>query len=143
MSSWQFFNGFILFYQNLSICKKKWIAMNMWEQFLRAPYNYLIIKLNICNIPLSESEEYDMINSFDVWKIVTTLFPMKRCQITLFSGNNCFCVTCVRVRVHTCPHRRSSPYLVCFSRSARPLFCDWYMYILISMSWKNKNFDIL
>ena len=33
----------------------------MWEQFKRAPYNHLIKKkLNICNIPLSESEEYDI-----------------------------------------------------------------------------------
>ena len=37
----------------------------MREQFYRAPYNHFIKKLNICNIPLSESEEYDM-NSFDV-----------------------------------------------------------------------------
>ena len=51
--------GFILFYVNLSICEKK-IAMNMREQFKRAPYNHLIKKLNICNIPLSESEEYDI-----------------------------------------------------------------------------------
>ena len=32
----------------------------MREQFKRAPYNVLIKKLNICNIPLSESEEYDI-----------------------------------------------------------------------------------
>jgi len=32
--------------------------MNMPEQFLRVPYIHLIKKLNICNIPLSESEEY-------------------------------------------------------------------------------------
>ena len=31
----------------------------MWEQFKIAPYNHLIKKLNIWNIPLSESEEYD------------------------------------------------------------------------------------
>jgi len=35
MSSWQFFNDWV-------------------------PYNHLIKKLNICNIPLSESEEYDI-----------------------------------------------------------------------------------
>ena len=40
----------------------------MWEQFYRVPDNHLIKKLNICNIPLSESEEYDM-NSFDVFFI--------------------------------------------------------------------------
>ena len=32
----------------------------MREQFKSAPYNQLITKLNICNIPLSESEEYDI-----------------------------------------------------------------------------------
>ena len=32
----------------------------MQEQFQIAPYNHLIKKLNICNIPLSESEEYDI-----------------------------------------------------------------------------------
>ena len=32
----------------------------MREQFERAPYNDLIKKLNIFNIPLSESEEYDI-----------------------------------------------------------------------------------
>jgi len=34
--------------------------MTMREQFDRAPYDHLIKKLNICNIPLSESEEYDI-----------------------------------------------------------------------------------
>ena len=29
----------------------------MREQFYRAPYTHLIKQLNICNIPLSESEE--------------------------------------------------------------------------------------
>ena len=51
---------FILFYVYLSICENKEIAMNMREQFKRALYNHLIKKLNICNIPLSESEEYDI-----------------------------------------------------------------------------------
>ena len=32
----------------------------MREQFQRAPYNHLIKKLNICNISLSESEEYEI-----------------------------------------------------------------------------------
>ena len=32
----------------------------MREQFYRAPYTHLIKQLNICNIPLSESEEYDI-----------------------------------------------------------------------------------
>ena len=32
----------------------------MQEQFYRAPYNHLIKKLIICNIPLSGSEEYDI-----------------------------------------------------------------------------------
>ena len=32
----------------------------MWEQFKKIPYNHLIKKLNICNIPLSDSEEYDI-----------------------------------------------------------------------------------
>jgi len=35
--------------------------MNMREQFEIAQYNHLIKKLNICNIPLSESEEYDIL----------------------------------------------------------------------------------
>ena len=34
--------------------------MNMQEQFKRAPYNHLIKKLNVCNIQLSEREEYDI-----------------------------------------------------------------------------------
>ena len=34
--------------------------MTMREQFARAPYDHLIEKLNICNIPLSESDEYDI-----------------------------------------------------------------------------------
>ena len=34
--------------------------MNMRKQIKRAPYNHLIKKLNICNISLSESEEYDI-----------------------------------------------------------------------------------
>ena len=34
--------------------------MNMQEQFLSVPYNHLIKKLNFCNIPLSECEEYDI-----------------------------------------------------------------------------------
>jgi len=32
----------------------------MREQFKIVPYNHLIKKLNICNIALSESEEYDI-----------------------------------------------------------------------------------
>ena len=32
----------------------------MREQFLRVPYNHLIKKINICNIPLSENEKYDI-----------------------------------------------------------------------------------
>ena len=32
--------------------------MNMRKQFKRTPSNHLIKKRNICNIPLSESEEY-------------------------------------------------------------------------------------
>jgi len=34
--------------------------MNLREQFYRVPYNHLIKKLKIYNIPLSESEEYDI-----------------------------------------------------------------------------------
>ena len=34
--------------------------MNIREQFNKVPYNHLIKKLKICNIPLSESEEYDI-----------------------------------------------------------------------------------
>ena len=51
--------GFILFYENLSNCEKK-IAINMREQFSKAPYDHLIKKINIFNIPLSENEEYDI-----------------------------------------------------------------------------------
>jgi len=32
----------------------------MREQFERVPYDHLIKKLNICKIPLSESEEDDI-----------------------------------------------------------------------------------
>ena len=32
----------------------------MRKKFYRAPYNHLTKKLNICNIPLPESEEYDI-----------------------------------------------------------------------------------
>jgi len=32
----------------------------MQEQFYRDPYNHMIKKLNICNIPLLKSEEYDI-----------------------------------------------------------------------------------
>ena len=65
--------GFILFYVNLGICENKLIAMNMREQFQLElfqamqiigsgypPYNHLIKKLNICNITLAESGEYDV-----------------------------------------------------------------------------------
>ena len=42
----------------------------MREQFHVCCYNHLIKKLNTCNIPLSESEEYDIWkNSFDVFVI--------------------------------------------------------------------------
>ena len=54
--------GFILFYANLSICENK----------LRAPYNHLIKKLNICNIPLSESAEYDIwliLSMYDLFRV--------------------------------------------------------------------------
>ena len=44
--------------------------MNLQEQIYRAPYNHLIKKLNICNIPLLESEEYTTFDEFfDVWLI--------------------------------------------------------------------------
>ena len=53
--------GFMIFYLNISNCENKKIAINMREKVLRAPYNHLIKKkLNICNIPLSESEKYDI-----------------------------------------------------------------------------------
>ena len=34
--------------------------MNIREPFKRVSYNHLIKKLNICNIPLLESEEHDI-----------------------------------------------------------------------------------
>ena len=40
--------------------REKKIAITMQEHLKRVPYNDLIKKLNICNIPLSESEEYDI-----------------------------------------------------------------------------------
>ena len=58
MSSWQFFNEFY-YITYISVFAK----INSHEYagtFLRVPYNHLIKKLNICNIPLSESEEYDI-----------------------------------------------------------------------------------
>ena len=54
---------FILFYVNLSIYKNK------------APYNHLIKKLNICNIPLSESKEYD------IWYGLTVVRLHSNCSI--------------------------------------------------------------
>ena len=44
----------------------------MREQFYRVPYNHLIKKLNICNIPLSESEEsesFTVPNNFQSYKL--------------------------------------------------------------------------
>ena len=52
--------SFILYYVNFSICENKQIVMNTREKFWRVPYNHLIKKLYICNITLSESEEYDI-----------------------------------------------------------------------------------
>jgi len=52
------FSGLSLFLKLL--IHSQLFVPKMLEQFLRAPYNYLIKELNICNIPLSESEEYDI-----------------------------------------------------------------------------------
>ena len=56
--------SFILF------CENKKIAMNMREQFERVPYNHLIKKLNICNIPLSESEEYVILRILSMYSLL-------------------------------------------------------------------------
>ena len=50
--------SFILFYVNFSICEKN--SHEYVGTVLRVPYNHLIKKLIICNIPLSEIEEYDI-----------------------------------------------------------------------------------
>ena len=42
----------------------------MRGQFLRVPYNHLIKKLNICNIPLSEIEEYDIWRIFSMYSLL-------------------------------------------------------------------------
>ena len=60
MSSWQLFNGFYTILRKSQYLREKKIAINMREQLRRAPYNHLIKKLNICNIPLSESGDYDI-----------------------------------------------------------------------------------
>ena len=52
--------GFYTILRKSQYLQKKKIALNMREQFKRAPYNHLVKKLNICHIPLSESEEYDI-----------------------------------------------------------------------------------
>ena len=52
--------GFRLFYGNLSICENKKNSHEYAVIFLKAPYNHFIKKLNICNIPPLESEEYDI-----------------------------------------------------------------------------------
>ena len=50
----------------------------MQEQFLRVPYYHLIKKkLNICNIQLSESEEYD------IWWILFDVFVVKGFTVQL------------------------------------------------------------
>ena len=79
--------SFILFYVNFSICENKWIPMNMREQFWRAPYNHLIKKLNVCNIPLLESEEYN------IWWILSMylLLRVSLCTFVMnFEKNFCF-----------------------------------------------------
>ena len=60
LSKFNFVMGFILFYANPSICKNKkklWICGNSFKEL---HIIILIKKLNICNIPLSESEGYDI-----------------------------------------------------------------------------------
>ena len=55
--TWKDFSmGFMLFYVIL-VFEKINIHEYAGTTFYRAPYNHLIEKLNICNIPLSESEE--------------------------------------------------------------------------------------
>ena len=54
--------------------------MNMREQFKRAPYNHLIKKLNICNIPFSESKEYD------IWWILS-MYSLLRVSLYLHIYN--------------------------------------------------------
>ena len=61
--------GFTLLYLNLSICKNKWIAMNMWEQFWRAPYNHLIKMTKYLQHSIRNWRIRYVRNSFDVWLI--------------------------------------------------------------------------
>jgi len=49
------FLGHPVLYENFKNLKNKKIAMKCGNSF------YLIKKLNICSIPLSESEEYDIL----------------------------------------------------------------------------------
>ena len=46
----------------------------------RVPYNNLIKKLNICNIPLSESEEYD------IWWILL-MYSLLRVSLYIISSD--------------------------------------------------------
>ena len=52
--------------------------MNMREQFYRAPYNHLIKKLNKRNIPLSESEEYDIWWILSMYSLLRVSLYVKR-----------------------------------------------------------------
>ena len=61
--------------------------MNMREQFKRVPNNHLIKKLNICNIPLSESEEYDIYMAYLVLNCILnkSFFPWSKTILTLYT----------------------------------------------------------
>ena len=70
--------------------------MNMREQFYRVPYNNLIKKLNICNIPLSESEEYDIWWILSVYSLLTVLLYIKRVAMVVIVSSGCVViVNCV------------------------------------------------
>ena len=63
--------------------------MNICEQFWRAPYNHLIKKLNICNIPLLESEEYDIL-----W--ILSMYSLLRVSLYKFQSYDEICQSKLR-----------------------------------------------
>ena len=77
----------------------------MREQFWRAAYNHLIKKLNICNIPLSESEEYDIWWILSMYSLLRvslyvaqmTFTQLKGMFIIVYGGNG-FKMFLIKVR---------------------------------------------
>ena len=61
------------------------------------PYNHLIIKLNICNIPLLESEEYDIWLILSMYSLLRVSLYVKGIVVFLgFDCNNSWMFSCSR-----------------------------------------------